>query len=200
MKKLGLTIIAALFILTSYIGAHPHIFIEGKASFTFNKEGLTSINVKWMFDEMFSTMILTDYDKNKDKKFSADEIKKIQDESFSNLKEYQYFTFIRVNKKTFKVETVTDFNVSMSGGNMVYSFSVPCHVKAVADNKEIILAYFDESYYIDLSFSENNPVSFYNNESFITKFEIKENDDYSPMENMVFAQELIMKFKKEMVE
>ena len=129
MKKIGLILFVALFILASYTWAHPHVFIEGKASFIFNKDGLESINVEWMFDEMFSTMILTDYDANKDKKFSANEVKKIKDEAFSNLKDYKYFTFIRINKKPFKVKYVTDFNVSMSGKNMIYHFSFLCKTK-----------------------------------------------------------------------
>jgi ABC-type uncharacterized transport system substrate-binding protein len=196
MKKILLTLFALLFILTSYTWAHPHVFIEGKADFVFNKDGLSKINVEWLFDSMFSTMILTDYDANKDNKFSADEIKKIEKEAFSNLKEYQYFTFVKVNKKPFKVNYVTNFNVSISGKNIIYSFSVPCHVKATSNKKEIILAYYDESYYIDLYFIEKNPVSFKNRKLFVIKYEIKENNDYSPGENAIFPQELIMSFKK----
>jgi ABC-type uncharacterized transport system substrate-binding protein len=196
MKKTLLTFLTLLLFLSSNICSHPHVFIEGKASFSFNKEGLANINVEWIFDSMFSTMILTDYDENKDNKFNVDEIKKIKNEAFLNLKEYQYFTFVKINKKPFKVKYVTDFNVSMSGKNIVYSFSVPCHVKATSKNKEIILAYYDESYYIDLYFIEKNPVSFKNSKLFVTTYEIKENKDYSPGENSVFPQELVMRFKK----
>ena len=77
MKKTLLTFLTLLLFLSSNICSHPHVFIEGKASFSFNKEGLANINVEWIFDSMFSTMILTDYDENKDNKFNVDEIKKI---------------------------------------------------------------------------------------------------------------------------
>ena len=55
--------------------AHPHVFIENRLTIVFDSKGLAGIEVKWVFDEFFSNMIVTDYDQNRNHKLENAEIK-----------------------------------------------------------------------------------------------------------------------------
>ena len=64
--------ILAIFLLFSVqtrVFAHPHVFIHNSVTIVFDENGLAGFKVDWVFDEMFSNMIIHDYDQNKNKKF-----------------------------------------------------------------------------------------------------------------------------------
>ena len=54
--------------LSQRLYAHPHIFIENTLYLHFNGKGLAGIELKWIFDEIFSSMIISDCDSNKNKR------------------------------------------------------------------------------------------------------------------------------------
>ena len=183
------------FSLSQTLFCHPHVFVEAKTTFQFDKEGLASINVHWTFDELFSTMIINDYDKNKNKAFESKEIKAIKDEAFSNLKNHHYFTYVKINQKSFDVSYVTNFHAAIKNDRIIYTFCIPCHVKAGQKNKEISVAYYDESYFIALEFAEKVPVNFQDGSHIEKTYRVKVNKNDS-FDTGTFNKELIMHFKK----
>ena len=57
---------------------HPHVFIDNSISIVFDEHGLAGFGIEWAFDEMFSAMIIHNYDRNKNGKFEAGEIEEIK--------------------------------------------------------------------------------------------------------------------------
>jgi len=92
--------------------SHPHVFIDNSLKIVFNEKGLANINLKWVFDEMFSGMIIYEFDKNKNGKFEASEIEEIRKGAFGHLKNFDYFTHIKINGQQFKVRYVQGFSAS----------------------------------------------------------------------------------------
>ena len=123
--------------------SHPHVFVVNKITIVFDDQGFSGIRVKWSFDEFFSSMIAGDYDKNRNKKLEKQEITIIKKEAFSYLANFDYFTFIKVDGKPFKVKWVKDFKAALSDGKLTYEFFIPCHVKATSAFKEITIAQYD---------------------------------------------------------
>ena len=81
---------------------HPHVFIDNTVAIVFDGEGLAGFRLYWLFDEMFSNMLIHDYDKNGDGKFEEGEIKGLKRGAFSNLKKFNYFIRLKVNGKVGK--------------------------------------------------------------------------------------------------
>ena len=62
-----------------------------------------------MFDDFFSNALIADFDKNKNKAFDPDEVKEHETNAFAALKEYGYFTHIRINAKAVAIVQTRDF-------------------------------------------------------------------------------------------
>jgi len=143
--------------------AHPHVFVDCTLTFIFDQNGFAGVKKRWVFDEMFSSMILNDFDKDRNLSLDPQEIAAIKKGAFANLKNFNYFTHIQINGKDFKVEFVTDFNAEVElftdfvgeveKSSLVYTFFVPCHVKANHHFKQIRIAVFDKEYYTDIALS-----------------------------------------------
>ncbi|MBW1839559.1 MAG: DUF1007 family protein [Deltaproteobacteria bacterium] len=195
-KKLCWFVILYLVLSLDYVFAHPHVFIDNTVTIVFDHSGLTGIRVKWGFDEMFSSMIIHDYDTNKDSTFSHDEIEKIKNGAFSNLKSYNYFTYLKINGEEFIVKYVKDFSADLNSNKVVYNFFIPCHVSATSSYKEIKLSMYDSTYYTDIMLANQNPVSFVNTSLIEYRYEIQDNTKKAFYYGQVFPQEIILTFKK----
>ncbi len=150
----GLICILCLPVITA---AHPHLFVEAKLSIVFDEKGLAGIEEQWCFDEMFSAMIIEDFDKNKNQQFEVEEISILKKEAFSNLESFEYFTHVRLDGKFFKVEYVKDFQAEIKNEKIVYKFYVPCPVAAGERIKTIKLSIFDKSYYTAIQLMDSKP-------------------------------------------
>ena len=196
IKKVSwLGIFCSVFFASSLF-AHPHVFIDNTITIVFDQNGLVGIKVKWVFDEMFSSMLIHDYDKNGDGVFGPDEIEKIKNGAFSNLKNFHYFTYIKINGEKFKVEYVKNFSSYLDSKRIVYNFFVPCHVSATSLFKEIKLSVYDNTYYTDIMLSNQNPVNFENASLFEYTYKILDNTKEAFYFGQVFPQEIFLKFRK----
>lgn len=126
--------ISAILLMTLIpIGAfgHPHVFIDNSISIVFDEHGLAGFGIEWAFDEMFSAMIIHNYDTNKNGKFEAGEIEEIKKGAFSNLRKFDYFIFVKINAQPFKIQFVKNFSTATVEDRLAYRFFIPCHVRAV---------------------------------------------------------------------
>ncbi len=90
--------IAVCFIigLHAVSSSHPHVFIHTAVDAVFDDEGLAGFQVRWLFDEMLSSMILMDYDQNDNRRFEPSEVKALEEGAFSNLKNFHYFVHVDI--------------------------------------------------------------------------------------------------------
>jgi ABC-type uncharacterized transport system substrate-binding protein len=152
-----LTATAALLLslLPTTISAHPHVWIECGITAVFDNEGLTGFRQRWVLDEMFSASMLPVIDLNNDGRISPEESEVAKREAFDNLKEYNYFTDVRIDGKPFLVEYVKDFVCTLDGeGRLIYEFFVPCTVKAVPTPKTVTIGVYDASFFCDIGCME----------------------------------------------
>jgi len=146
-----------LMLLVNGLSAHPHLFIESSLIIHFDEKGLAGIEETWVFDEMFSASVIDDQDKNQDGKFDEAETAVIKEEAFDNLKDFDYFTYIRINGEPFAPEYVKGFKPSIEKDKLVYNFYVPCHVSASVANKKIEVSIFDTSYFTAVTMLDEKP-------------------------------------------
>lgn len=193
-KKL---LIAVLMIISPIlVFAHPHVFILNTMDIIFDDNGLTGIKLYWKFDAMFSAVLFTDFDLNGDKKFSKSEIDNIKKESLSSIAEYDYFSYITINGKSYKINSVRDFNVTVSNDVITYMFFIPCKVKSSTTINEVIIAVYDESYFIDFFIDENNPIKVKKPSKISHSLKIRNNLKKSYYMGQIAPEEVILTFKE----
>lgn len=168
-----------LTIFCSVALSHPHVFITQKIKIVFDKQGLAGFSIYWMFDDMFTSMIIGDYDKNQNEALEKSEVALIKKEAFSYVSNYNYFTFVKIDGKPFDVKFIQDFSAELHDKILIYKFFIPCHVIALSNVKNVTIASYDPSYYSAIFFANNNSVSLDNSESFEVKTIIKEDKSTS---------------------
>jgi ABC-type uncharacterized transport system substrate-binding protein len=153
-RRLGLGALLAALAVTSPAGAHPHVFADHTITVIVDPEGLEGLHFEWTFDEMFSSMIAFTFDTDKDKRFSASEVKAVEQRHFGNLKDFNFFVHLRVNDKPVAVTAYKDFRVTLAKGQVVYAFTVP--VKAAEGMLDVAVE--DPTYYAAFALNLRAPV------------------------------------------
>ena len=197
-RRLSVTllfILALTLLPTRRSYSHPHVFLETALTIVFDHEGLAGVRVKWLFDEMFSSMILLDFDLNKDQKLEKKEIGLIRQNAFANLKNFGYFTSIKINGKPFKVKLVSDFTAALKENQLVYEFMIPCHVRATKRYKEFRVSQYDREYYSAVFYAREKPFTYEGTSSFDIEHWAEKNPDDSYYFGQIVPIELITKFK-----
>ena len=99
--------------------AHPHVFIDTKLQVSAEK-----IWVLWSFDEMTSSMLMQDYDKNKDKKLDPKEVAFMKKDHFDTLMTYSYFMHFSTGEEEKNISKPLDFIATYERGKLHYLFSI----------------------------------------------------------------------------
>jgi len=177
------------------VSGHSHVWIHSAVVFQFDKNGLSGFKQEWVFDEMFSNMIIHDFDKNQNGRFEVAEVKEVYKDAFSNLKKFDYFTHVKINGKPFSVKFVKDFNARIAKDMVVYHFFVPCHIKATSSYKEIRVGIYDESFYTSVTLYKDL-ILFKNDSEYEHQHEVALNKDEPYYFGQVYPEEIVVKFRK----
>lgn len=154
MKRLFL---ALPFCCAIGVHSHPHMFIDARISAAFSGGFLTGLDVTWFFDPFFSAMIVEDFDRDRNGRFCSIEVADIRENAFSNLANFNWFTFVRSGNETFSPERVENFAVSLAGDTLVYSFHAPMRVPV--RNGRISIGMYDPSFFCDVRYHPVSPVT-----------------------------------------
>lgn len=195
VKRILLTLFFILSIAFQAI-SHPHIFFTGEVEGVFNANGFAGFKTTWHADD-FSTVGLTEgYDENENGKIDPAELKMIQEESLENLKQFHYFSYIKVSGKAQPVTEVQQFGAFMKDGKLSYTFFIPCPVPATAEEQTVLLAQYDSSYFAFITFDESIPVRLTGNDSIECDYAIRLNKKEKYYFDMVNPYEMALRFRK----
>ncbi|MFT7824255.1 MAG: DUF1007 family protein [Sulfurimonas sp.] len=100
--------------------AHPHVFVD-----VYPKIGKDTVQLRWMFDEMTSNMLIMDYDVDHDNAFSSAESEDLNSEIFASLKEQGYYTYFFRGEEQLAIGEARDFRASVEGAQLVFAFTLP---------------------------------------------------------------------------
>lgn len=145
---------------TGSTAAHPHVWIDSEATMEFKDGKLTAVHMRWSFDDLFSSFVLGEFDRNKDKKLDKAESAEVQKNAFSNLKNFNYFTHLRIGGEKVKITAVRNFKPSVEDGKVVYRFTVDLPQPVDPNAKVVGLSVYDDTFYVDVAFAKTNPVRF----------------------------------------
>jgi ABC-type uncharacterized transport system substrate-binding protein len=181
--------------LSSDAISHPHVFVDAELTIVFDGQGLAGFRQRWVFDEIFSSTMLSNFDKNNDHSLDAHEVGEIKKGGFSNLRNYGYFTHILIDGKTFDVNYVTEFSAEAHDNRLLYTFFVPCHVAASEQFKQVTISLFDETYYTDVALLHDSLLC-EGDSIFIVAYEVKQIEEFSFYYGQVIPDGVSIRFKR----
>jgi ABC-type uncharacterized transport system substrate-binding protein len=105
--------------------AHPHIFVESRLEVVAGTDGnVSELRNVWRFDEVFSSSVLLDFDKNTDLKLDEEELAELGETMRTSLADYHYFTTLTVNGATVGVQKPDVIHVTFKDNQILVFFSV----------------------------------------------------------------------------
>jgi len=132
--------------------AHPHIFAEARLEIVAGTDGnVAELHNVWRFDEVFSSSVLLDFDKNTDLKLDAKELAALGEVMRKSLADYHYFTTITVNGAVVGVQKPDVIHVSLDGNQLLVLFAVKPE-KPVPLKGRLTFGIYDPSMYTSIDF------------------------------------------------
>lgn len=140
--------------------AHPHIFIDARVTLHMAAGRIVAITQHWTFDPVFGGVVIHAHDRNRDGELDAEEAKLVRRGAFDALKDFGYFTAVRIGGEELKSGTVDDFAASVENGRLAYRFrlTLPRPVDPRTDDPAFL--FLDKSYYVAVDLARRNPVTF----------------------------------------
>jgi ABC-type uncharacterized transport system substrate-binding protein len=176
----------ALIGLSSPAHAHPHVWINDVTTFLFKERQLVAIHHYWQFDEIFSSFVIQQHDKDHNGKFNKAENASVEKEAFSNLKDYGYFTQVRIDGKKLALDTVEDFQATIKKDILIYEFTLRLPKPVDVTSHDFAVGVYDPEYYVEVDLDQNDPVRFAGLPSGACTFDIKEDTDNPIYFGMVY--------------
>jgi ABC-type uncharacterized transport system substrate-binding protein len=123
LKRLGYWAAATVTAFATPALSHPHIFAEARLEIVAADDGtLKELRNVWRFDDIFSSSVLMDFDKNSDLKLDHSELTEIANTIRDSLGDYSYFSFITKDGTTSEIAKPEVFNVDFKDNQLLVFF------------------------------------------------------------------------------
>jgi nickel/cobalt exporter len=153
---------AAAALLASPAAAHPHLFVDAKATIVFDDKGdFLAIRHAWTFDEAFSVWQTQGLDTDGDGVTSSAEMQELADENLVGLAEYGFYTYAGEAGSVLPLASIGDARFEYVDGRSTLSFGVePQGPHRLTGPLEIAIN--DPEYYVAITFADVSDVTLEN--------------------------------------
>ena len=183
MHRAFTAMVPALLAMTATASAHPHVWVDAKADIVFDPQGrIAEIRHSWTFDEAFSAFAVQGLDTNNDGKYSREELRPLAEVNVTSLREYGYFTVLRVKstdpndiaeayvrgaapaglKAKVAVAAPEDYWLEHDGTALTLHFTLPLKSPLPVGAGAVTLEVYDPEYFVAFSLAKDDPIRFTN--------------------------------------
>jgi ABC-type uncharacterized transport system substrate-binding protein len=138
--------------------AHPHVWVTMTSEVVYGPDGsVTGIRHAWTFDDMYSAFATQGLEGKTKGVFTREELAPLATENVASLKEFEFFTFAKLDGKKSAFAEPTDYWAEYKDTVLTLHFTLPLKTPAKARN--IDLEIYDPTYFVDFSFAKDNPLA-----------------------------------------
>ncbi|OWV89521.1 ABC transporter substrate-binding protein [Rhizobium sp. R635] len=139
--------------------AHPHIFVEARLEVVAGKDGsVEELRNVWRFDEVFSSSVVMDFDKNTDLKLEPNELAEVGKTVKQSLADYDYYMNLTINGKNITVQKPDIIHVDYKDGQLLMFFAVK-PVEKMPLKGRLTFGVYDPTLYTSIDFPTDNELS-----------------------------------------
>jgi ABC-type uncharacterized transport system substrate-binding protein len=147
--------LAVLLAMPTIAQAHPHIFVDASFEAVAGADGsLGEVRDSWHFDEVFSSSVLLDFDKNGNSTLDPAELAAVGKTVGNSLAKYNYYTSITINGKAVPLARPDAVRADYKDGSLILTFSQK-PVEKTALKGLIIFGVYDPTLYTALDFDKD---------------------------------------------
>lgn len=149
---------AAALVAATAATAHPHVIVKVKSELVFAADGTVSaVRHAWTFDDMFSAFATQGLDKNKDGKFSREELAELAEVNVTSLKEFNYFSVAKSGGGDIEFAEPTDYWLEADkDAVLTLYFTLP--IKSKTARAGLTVDVFDPTWFVDISLADEAPL------------------------------------------
>ena len=152
MKQLALALGAMLSLVPVTGMCHPHVFISARFEAVATADGtLAEMRNDWLFDEVFSSSVLLDFDKNEDFKLDAKELKAIGSTVRQSMKKYDYYTSLLHDGRKIPMGEPDVIHVTYTDGILGMTFALKPK-KPIPLKGKLMFGIYDPTLYTAIDF------------------------------------------------
>lgn len=138
--------------------AHPHVFVDARVEVVFDEGGkISALRHVWRFDDAFSAFASQGLDKNGDGILSIDELQPLAKVNVDSLKEYDYFTKLKVGGKRIGFKIPTEYWLQSSDGYLTLFYTLVPMQAIKPEAAGVAVEVYDPSYFVDFQMVEKDP-------------------------------------------
>ena len=148
-------VLGAALLASGSARVHPHVFAEAKMVLTVLPNGtVDKLSHVWGFDDLFSSTVLVEFDKNKDLALDAGELKDVENTIVDSIGDYNYFQTVMNNGAEVKMKRPPNLTAKMDGQVLIITFdSSPDKIIPLRGN--VSFGIFDPTFYTAIDFTED---------------------------------------------
>ncbi|MDI6027271.1 DUF1007 family protein [Corticibacterium sp. UT-5YL-CI-8] len=146
----------ALLLSTVPAQVHPHVFAEGRLDIVLNADGKTvkSLRHLWRFDDLFSSTVLMEFDKNSDLKLDDTELQEVSQTVFDSIGEFNYFQIVTQDGKDVAMKPPAQLMANYEKDQLIILFeSEPKEPLALTG--KVTFGVYDPTFYTAIEFLED---------------------------------------------
>jgi ABC-type uncharacterized transport system substrate-binding protein len=156
---LGIAAMAATLFATGPASVHPHVFAEARLDVTVNPDQtVKSLRHLWRFDDVFSSTVLVEFDKNADNQLDDSELEDVSQTIFTSLAEYNYFQLVTANGKDVAMQPPAKLMASYENDQLIVLFESEPKAPLKLDGK-VDFGVYDPTFYTAIDFTEDANMS-----------------------------------------
>ena len=152
---LGIAAMTATLVSTGPASVHPHVFAEARLDVTVNPDQtVRSLRHLWRFDDVFSSTVLVEFDKNADNQLDDSELEDVSQTIFTSLAEYNYFQLVTANGKDVAMQPPAKLMASYENDQLIVLFESEPKEPLKLDGK-VDFGVYDPTFYTAIDFTED---------------------------------------------
>jgi ABC-type uncharacterized transport system substrate-binding protein len=135
---------------------HPHVFAEASLEVAIAPDGtVESLGHVWRFDDLFSSTVLLEFDRNGDLELDEAELQEVADVVYQSLAEFDYFQMVTADGKDVTMRAPDRLIATFENEQLVIMFqSQPAEPLKLAG--KIDLGIYDPTFYTAIDFLEDD--------------------------------------------
>jgi ABC-type uncharacterized transport system substrate-binding protein len=175
---------AATFAAIAPAGAHPHVFAEARLDVILSEDhqSVKALRHLWRFDDLFSSTVMMEFDKNSDLKLDDNELKEVADTVHSSLAEFNYFQLVTQDGKDVAMTPPPHLMANFDNDQLIILFESEPKAPIKLTGK-IDIGVYDPTFYTAIDFTEDSNITVEGLPSTCTSKVIRPDPDEAIAEN-----------------
>lgn len=135
--------------------AHPHVFAEGRMEIVGDPSAkLAAVRNIWRMDDLFSSSVVLDFDKNANGVLDDDELQAVGDTVKESIAEWQFYTFVTSAGKPVKMLPPESIRALFQDNQILLFFEMKAGEPIDLKTQGVTVANFDETFYVAFDFPD----------------------------------------------